>query len=79
MQVITKKQAMSMIVDSLFVKSDKGTLKKAKFSGGKYAYNGSVKPYIGRDVPDIRGVKAVYPERRTDKEGAYVQLMCICE
>jgi len=54
-------------------------LEVRKFDNGKYTWNGSSKPYIGRHIPDLNGVHAVYVERRTDSDGPYAQLMAIVE
>jgi len=48
-----------------------------KFDKGKYMWKGSSKYYIGKSVPTLPCVIAVYPERRTDATGAYCQLMCV--
>ncbi|EFJ5808569.1 DUF987 domain-containing protein [Escherichia coli] len=43
-----------------------------RFSAGKYKCSGSICHYAGREVEDIRGVLAVFAERRQDRNGPYV-------
>lgn len=43
-----------------------------RFCTGKYHWSGSVCHYAGREVQDIRGVLAVFAERRQDRNGPYV-------
>jgi Protein of unknown function (DUF987) len=74
MKVVTKAQALSVLLDSLFRPGR--TLVQERFGGGKYRVDQS---YIGRDVKDLPGVHAVYTERQRDSDGTYVQLMCIAE
>ena len=79
MKIIKKTEADRILTDSLFNPVNGKTLKVMKFDGAKLEWHGSLKAYIGRDVPDIRGIHAVYCVRRQDSDGAYAQLMCICE
>lgn len=79
MRIVTKREADKILVNSLFKPVNGSTLNVRKFDNGKYEWTGKAKDYVGREVSDIKGVHAVYPERRQDKDGAYCQLMCICE
>ena len=79
MKVISKREADKVLTQSLFTPVNGKTLSIGKFDGGKYQWHGTAKHYIGRDVPDIRGVHAVYMVRRVDSDGPYGQLMCVHE
>jgi hypothetical protein len=79
MLVISKKQAMEILTDSLFTPINGNSLNVEKFDSGKYDWTGKAANYIGKQVQDIDGVHAVYAERRKDIDGAYTQLMCISE
>jgi len=48
-----------------------------KFDSGKYRWTGRAADYVGRDVPDIGGVVAVFPVRRQDQDGPYTQLIAV--
>lgn len=50
-------------------------LEKVRFDLGKY--KGVPGDYVGREVRAIEGVVAVWPERRTDRDGPYVALMSL--
>ncbi|EPW2409380.1 DUF987 family protein, partial [Enterobacter hormaechei] len=45
-----------------------------RFCTGKYKWTGSICHYAGREVQYIRGVLAVFAERRQDRHGPYVIL-----
>ena len=79
MNIITKSAANKILVNSLFTPINGHTLSIAKFDNGKYEWKGSAKAYLGLETPECKGVHAVYVERRTNIDGAYAQLMCICE
>ena len=49
----------------------------SRFDRGKYKWTGTLKDYYDKEVPDIDGVVAVYPERRKDSYGVYVALMAV--
>ncbi|CAM8227663.1 DUF987 family protein [Providencia stuartii] len=49
----------------------------ARYCRGKYKWVGNSEHYIGKEVPDCRGVLAVYVERRQDRDGAYACVMCV--
>ncbi|EGI6812736.1 DUF987 family protein [Escherichia coli] len=48
-----------------------------RFSTSKYKWSGSICHYAGREVEDIRGVLAVFAERRQDRNGPYVILRSV--
>ena len=73
MIITTKRKADSLIVDSLFKPG--GTCFTEKYDNGKYA--GKPSDFIGKEVRDLTGVIAIYPVSRKNKDGKYVQLMCI--
>lgn len=77
MKVITKRQADAILVESLFKPVNGCTLNVDRFDMGKY--RGKPSDYIGRDVPDIRGVHAVYPFAGRDSDGPYVGPRCLSE
>lgn len=77
MKIVSKREANKILVASLFKAG--GTLNVNRFDCGKYKWHGSQSHYIGKDVPDLKGVKAVYVERRQDSDGPYAAIMCISE
>ena len=79
MNIISKREANKILVDSLFNPINGHTLNVEKYDNGKYEWCGSQKHYIGKEVGHIDGVHAVYVERRTNSDGAYAQVMCISE
>ena len=79
MNIITKREAMAIQMDSLFTPVNGGTLDTGKFDNGKYEWKGSANAYLGKECQDIKGVHAVYVERRVDSDGPYAQIMCIYE
>lgn len=70
MKIITAREADKLHVESLF--NPGGTLVVGRFDKGKY--RGKPSDYIGREVPDVSGVVAVYPFAGRDSEGPYVGL-----
>jgi len=49
---------------------------KGKFCTGKYKWTSEgAKAHIGKKLVDLPDVKAVWVERRQDREGPYAQLM----
>lgn len=70
MRIITKREADRLQTDSLFTPG--GTLSKSRFDLGKY--KGRPSDYIGREVPTLPGVMAVFPARLKDRDGPYVVL-----
>ena len=79
MKIISKREANSILTNSLFKPVNGKTLSIGKFDSGKYEWHGSQKHYIGKEVQDIEWVHAVYVERRADSNGPYAQIMCIHE
>ena len=79
MNIISKREANKILVDSLFNPINGQTLNIEKYDNGKYEWHGSQKHYIGREVRHIDGIHAVYVERRTDSNGPYALIMCISE
>ena len=76
MLITTKAKANEMLVNSLFTTGS--TLNVEKFSSIKLKWKGKVSAYLGEEVIDIKGVVAVYVVRRSDKNGPYGQMMCVC-
>lgn len=70
MKIISKRQAMH-----IYRQHPKSRL--FAFCTGRYRWTGSVCHYTGRDVQDIRGVLAVFAERRQDRHGPYAVLRCV--
>ncbi|MFP2834979.1 DUF987 family protein [Citrobacter portucalensis] len=74
MKIISKRQAMTLY------RQHPGS-RLFRFSTGKYKWSGSICHYAGRDagreVEDIRGVLAVFAERRQDRNGPYVILRSV--
>ncbi len=70
MKIISKRQAMT-----LYRQYPQSRL--FRFCTGKYAWSGSICHYHGWEVQDIRGVLAVFAERRQDRNGPYVILRCV--
>jgi len=65
MKIISKRRAMTLY------RQHPGS-RLFRFSVGKYKWSGSICHYAGREVEDIRGVLAVFAERRQDRNGPYV-------
>jgi len=71
-KVVTKRQAENAMLGAFF--HGKGTATTMRYDGGKYT--GKVPDYYGREFEVRDTVVAIWPEARTDKEGAYVILLC---
>lgn len=76
MKVVTKALARNVMLESLFTPINGRTLVTGKFDNGKYRVDQS---FIGREVKDLPGVHAVYPVRKRERDGPYVQHMSISE
>lgn len=63
--------------DALMLVDD--TKQVTKFDNGRYQWTGSLLNYVGREVPKLPGVYAVFPTQRHDEHGAYVQLLCVTD
>lgn len=48
-----------------------------RFDQGRYCWYGLAHHYVGRTVPDLANVMAVYVERRRDCNSPYACLMCV--
>lgn len=70
MKIISKRQAMTIYRQHL-------QSRLFRFCTCRYHWSGSVCHYAGREVQDIRGVLAVFAERRQDRSGPYVVLRCV--
>lgn len=70
MKIISKRQAMT-------VYRQHPHSRLFRFCTGQYPWSGSVSHYAGREVQNIRGVLAVFAERRQDRNGPYVVLRSI--
>ncbi|MCF2395092.1 DUF987 domain-containing protein [Enterobacter hormaechei subsp. xiangfangensis] len=70
MKIISKLQAMALY------RQHPGS-RLFRFCTGKYKLSGSICDYAGREVQDIRGVLAVFAERRQDRNGPYVILLSV--
>lgn len=70
MKIISKRQAMA-----IYRQHSESRL--FRFYTGKYKWSGSICHYHGREVQDIRGVLAVFAERRQDRNGPYVILRSV--
>ena len=69
MLIIKKSEAMKLL------KSNPDLIKGC-FCKGKYKWE-KESDHVGNPVPDIKGVVAVYAERRSDRDGAYASLRSI--
>ncbi|HBU9920172.1 TPA: DUF987 family protein [Klebsiella aerogenes] len=65
MKIISKRRAMTLY------RQHPGS-RLFRFSAVKYKWSGSICHYAGSEVEDIRGVLAVFAERRQDRNGPYV-------
>lgn len=74
MQIVTANQARKAQIETLFQPGGTARAKPERFDMGKY--RGAPADYVGREVPDVRGVVAVYPVSRKDADGPYVALLC---
>ncbi|WP_395304496.1 DUF987 family protein [Enterobacter sp. ECC-019] len=70
MKIISKRQAMTLY------RQHPGS-RLFRFSTGKNKWSGSICHYAGREVEDIRGVLAVFAERRQGRNGPYVILRSV--
>ncbi|WP_050916549.1 DUF987 family protein [Vibrio cholerae] len=66
--------------DALKLKEIHPNAKIEKYDSGKYHWEGSQDEYVGRVEPNIpERILALWVERRTDRDGAYAQVMCLYE
>jgi len=73
MIVLSKKQAQSKSIESLFENNGTFTLHdKRVFCTGRYQ-----KTIIGREVVNIDGVRLVYAEKHGSNDSGYYKLYCI--
>lgn len=72
--ITTKRKAMAQSIETLFTPGGTATTVE-KFDRGKYRVD---MEYIGREVETYDSILAIWPERRKDKDGPYIQLMCVC-
>ncbi|HBV9253431.1 TPA: DUF987 domain-containing protein [Klebsiella pneumoniae] len=70
MKIISKRQAMA-------IHRQHSESRLFRFCTGKYRWSGSICHYHGMEVQDIRGVLAVFAERRRDRNGPYVILRSV--
>ncbi|EBQ4753251.1 DUF987 domain-containing protein [Salmonella enterica subsp. diarizonae] len=70
MKIISKRQAMT-----IYRRYPQSRL--FRFCTGGYQWSGSICHCAGREVQEIRGVLAVFAERRQDRRGPYVVLRCV--
>ena len=76
--ITTKKLAMDQLTNSLFEPVNGHSLSVGKYCAGKHRWTGSQAEYVGREVDDLGGtVRAVFVERRRDKNGSFAQLMSV--
>ena len=68
MKVISQHDALDLMNSSRVVEA---------FDSAKYKWTGKSADYIGKEVPTLSGVVAVYVTRRQDKDGPYGKLMCV--
>ena len=71
--IISKRKADSMLVDSLFSPVNGKTLTKTRWDLGKY------KPgkYVGREIECGEDVRAIFPQPQRDSDGPYIALYCL--
>ena len=73
MQIISKADADRIRIKLICAGK---AVEKGKFCTGKYKWTaGGSKDHIGKKLVDLPDVKAVWVERRQDREGPYAQLM----
>lgn len=53
------------------------SLKKVRYDSGRYKWYGSESEYVGREVSVPEHVKALWVERRQDKDGPYASVFCV--
>lgn len=68
MKVVSQHEALDLMNSERVVEA---------FDSAKYKWTGKSADYIGKEVPKLSGVVAVYVTRRQDKDGAYAKLMCV--
>ena len=74
MQVITKKEADRILVSSLFNPINGRSLNPERLDLGKYKVG---QAYVGREVQVPESVRAVWMERRRDRDGPYMAAFCL--
>ena len=77
LRIGTKAQANKVLTASLFTPVNGRTLNDMKLDGGKYSATPAT-PYLGREVEVGDNIFALYTVRRSDSDGPYVQVRCIC-
>ncbi|HBQ0773045.1 TPA: DUF987 family protein [Klebsiella pneumoniae] len=77
MKIISKRQVMAIYRQHSESRLFRFCTGKYKWSGSICHYHGSICHYHGREVQDIRGVLAVFAERRQDRNGLYVILRSV--
>lgn len=76
MNIISKKDADKLRIDSLFHPINGHTLSVHMYDNGKYSI--PCKKYIGREITAIHErIIAVYPQIKTDQDGPYIQFYCL--
>jgi len=70
MKIISKRQAMT-----IYRQHPESRL--FRFCTGKYQWSGGICHYYGWKVQNINGVRAVFAERRQDRNGPYVILRSV--
>ena len=76
--ITTKAVADKLLASGALIPAIGRALKVEKLDRGKYKPDPAM-PYVGREVPAPDSVHAIFPVRRKDRDGPYVQLMCISE
>lgn len=75
-QIVSKASANKILVNSLFNPVNGKTLNKMRWCTGKYK-PGSFP--VGKNVDVAETTHAVWSESRSDSDGPYTALFCICE
>lgn len=55
----------------------KAGYRTSRFDRGNYRWTGTLKDYVGKEVPDLEGVTHVFADKRKDSDGPYVVLMAV--
>lgn len=73
---IISEYAARKLKKELQTASEVHTVDVMKYCTGKYRVDQDV-PFVGRVVNASDDVLAIWPTRRKDKDGPYIQLMCM--
>lgn len=75
-KIIRRSEALKRLASSR-TPSGRLALCPCPYDTGKYKWEGSEEPYIGREQEVADDIDCLYVERRQDSDGAYCRVMCL--